>query len=150
MCSVPMVFPCGSFPLESMLRGCADFGFATIIDVLQFLAIQGPLEGFEIGCGFAGLKNHVEQWTTLKESQESCIAVVSIEFLKIPSKRFAKQRVERFLTRMLTIEAIVGENVAWNDFRLEAKLDVVPKENVRVRCEKVARDAVMVGGNVRG
>lgn len=125
MGSMSMVFSCCPFPLEGMLRGCTNLGFAAVVDIAQRLGIQCPFKRFDIGGGFAGLKNHVEQRTTLEETQERGIAVVTIEFLKVSPKRVADQWFERFLARMLAIESIKSENIAWDDFRFQAKLDVI-------------------------
>ena len=127
MLAVSMALASRSFPLKCVLRGDSHFDLATVIDVAECLAVERPFKRLETRGGFAGLENHIEQGTVLKESKKCRVTIVSIELLEISPKRFAEQRVERLLMSMLAVKAIVCKHIARYDFGFQSKLDIETK-----------------------
>ena len=132
-----------------MLSRGSHLGLAAIIYVAKRLALDRPFERFDTRRGFSCLENHVEQGSVLKEAKEGSVAIVSIELLEISPKRFAQQWVEGRLVSVLAIESIVRKYIACLNFGFESKLDVVAEEDVGICCEEIARDAIVVCGDMR-
>jgi hypothetical protein len=128
-----MMIARGSLPLEFVLRGLANFGLTSIIDIMKSLAVHGPLKGLEASGGLSDLKHHIKIRSVAHESGKCGVSIVSVELLKVPLERTAKDTVERILLGMLSIESIDGKDILRCDIGLQSKLHVVAEQHVLFR-----------------
>jgi hypothetical protein len=100
---------------------------------MKSLAVHGPLKGLEASGGLSDLKHHIKIRSVAHESGKCGVSIVSVELLKVPLERTAKDTVERILLGMLSIESIDGKDILRCDLGLQSKLHVVAEQHVLFR-----------------
>ena len=83
-----------ALPLELVLRRKADLVVAAVVDVVERLAVDEPLEGLDVAGRLADPKHHVQVRPVDEELGEAGILVVAVDLLKVLLELRIRQQIE--------------------------------------------------------
>ena len=107
----PMLFPGGADPLEVVLGRETHLVIATVVDVLQLVVADYPLERLNVFDRLPDAEVHVEVRADDQKLGEHRVSVVSIDLLEIALETFVADQFERVGLESPVDESIHGEYV---------------------------------------
>ena len=134
-------------PLEFVLGRELELVIAAVVQVLQSIVPDQPLEGLDVIDVRAGAKDHKQVWPDDRELGKSGAAVVLIEVLIVRLELLVLDQLQGAGGKASVLILVNPEHIRQGCLGTQPHKDIVAEDEPIPNRDDVPRDAVVVRGN---